>query len=86
MVGSFWPSLGKADLTVFAWQRGADTLVPWQGGALRGSSDAYEQQAGVGRGWESRRTGTGPSRRSRQVRAGRWEPGQLAPRQETGVA
>lgn len=60
VVGSFWPSLGKADLTVFTWQRGADTLVPWQGGALRGSSDAYEQQAGEGRGsaqgcWRPRR-------------------------------
>lgn len=47
VVGSFWPSLGKVDLTVFAWQRGADTLVPWQGGSLRGSSDAHRQQAGT---------------------------------------
>lgn len=56
-------------------------------GALKAAGGLGEpEQAGVGRGWESRRTGTGPSRRSRQVRAGRWEPGQLAPRQETGVA
>lgn len=48
MVGSFWPSLGKADLTVFAWQWGADTLVPAYGsGSLRGSPDAHEQQAGT---------------------------------------
>ena len=66
MVDNFWPSLGKVDLTVFAWQWGADTLVPLrQGGPLRGSPDAHRQQAGT----------PANSRQGRPRVAGRWRAG-----------
>lgn len=65
VVGNFWPSLGKVNLTVFAWQWGADTLVPWQGGSLRSSPDAHRQQA---------RTPTN-SRQGHPRAAGRWRVG-----------